>query len=523
MTNTQNVQALLERGGWIQALARTLVADPDVAADLAQETWVDALERRPDASRPLGAWLGVVMRNNLRKLRRGEGHRRAREERAARGEGSASTLDVVERAATHRDVVLAVLALEEPYRSTILMRFFDQLSYQEIAERTGITRAAVNSRITRGLERLRDRLASLYQDDRRALGLALLPLAKLGPGAAKTFLGVTLMHATIGIGTVLFVSASLWVGLREPAARSAPALATSELVAPASTPFEPALAAPERVAAPVLLAQDDERRERVHEVDEARLFRTELFHQEALGAEIESLAVNTSSGDVTVVPSTSGRLEVTAKVVANRDKVEAARLTEVFEDHVSIESEDGELTIEDAHRNERGWTISLIVAVPRALSVAANSGSGDVEVGYGAGTVRANTGSGDVRVALEERSVSKVLANSGSGDVEVLAHSIDGDLAANSGSGDISVTVRNGASAGSLALNTGSGDVSLTLPPSAIGAFDLETSSGTISVPDALGLQTEKKNGVNRAWGELGGAARYRLRSGSGDLSLRLE
>jgi DUF4097 and DUF4098 domain-containing protein YvlB len=332
------------------------------------------------------------------------------------------------------------------------------------------------------------------------------------------------MHATIGIGTVLFVSASLWIGLREPAAvRSAPALATSELVAPASAPVEPALAAPERVAAPTLLVQDDERRERVREVDEARLFRTELFHQEALGAEIESLAVNTSSGDVTVVPSTSGRLEVTAKVVANRDKVEAARLTEVFEDHVSIESEDGELTIEDAHRNERGWTISLIVAVPRALSVAANSGSGDVEVGYGAGTVRANTGSGDVRVALEERSVSKVLANSGSGDVEILAHSIDGDLAANSGSGDISVTVRNGASAGSLALNTGSGDVSLTLPPSAIGAFDLETSSGTISVPDALGLQTEKKNGINRAWGALGGAARYRLRSGSGDLSLRLE
>src|SRR5262245_17236249 len=157
MASTQPVHALLDQTGWIHALARQLVADPHLAADLAQDTTVDALEHRPDGARPLRGWLAAVMRNNLAKLRRGDHNRAAREQVVRRPELEPAALDVVERAETHRNVVLAVLALEEPYRSALLMRFFEQLPYEDIARRTGVTRAAVNSRITRGLAELRNR------------------------------------------------------------------------------------------------------------------------------------------------------------------------------------------------------------------------------------------------------------------------------------------------------------------------------------------------------------------------------
>src|SRR5262249_36122675 len=111
MASTQSLHALLDQTGWIHALARKLVADPHLAADLAQDTTVDALERGPDAARPLRGWLVTVMRNNLAKLRRGEGHRAARESTRRVEEPEPATSDVVEKAETHRNVVLGVLAL----------------------------------------------------------------------------------------------------------------------------------------------------------------------------------------------------------------------------------------------------------------------------------------------------------------------------------------------------------------------------------------------------------------------------
>ena len=38
---------LLRHSAWVQALARTLVRDADLAEDLVQETWLAALRRPP--------------------------------------------------------------------------------------------------------------------------------------------------------------------------------------------------------------------------------------------------------------------------------------------------------------------------------------------------------------------------------------------------------------------------------------------------------------------------------------------
>jgi RNA polymerase sigma-70 factor (ECF subfamily) len=58
-----------------------------------------------------------------------------------------------------RAVVDAVLALPEPCRVAVLLRFFDELPPREIAERVGAPVETVRTRIKRGIELLRTRLA----------------------------------------------------------------------------------------------------------------------------------------------------------------------------------------------------------------------------------------------------------------------------------------------------------------------------------------------------------------------------
>ena len=60
---------------YVTRLARRLVRDPNLAEDLAQETWLVALAR---ASRELSlrrAWLAVVLRSRVRNHFRAQGRR----------------------------------------------------------------------------------------------------------------------------------------------------------------------------------------------------------------------------------------------------------------------------------------------------------------------------------------------------------------------------------------------------------------------------------------------------------------
>lgn len=536
MSTSQPLHALLDQTVWIHTLARQLVADPHLAADLAQDATVAALERAPDSGRPLRGWLATVMRNQLAKLRRGEASRSARE-REARTDGLApGASDVVEKAETHRNVVLAVLALEEPYKSTLLMRFFEQLSYDEIARKTGVTNAAVNSRVSRGLAELRQRLETTYGGDRRALGLALLPLAKLPTGLAATttttYLGLKTMHILIGTAAATLVTATVSLGLlggilsggREPAQPAQPSNAglpavSAEGVELTAPFFEPTS---ERSAPATLVLPQDPRERRVHEVaDEKNTWRTELSEVFALARTVESLSVSTGAGDVQVLASTSGRLEIQATVKARTDKVKREQLTQVFADHVEVVEEDGVLRIEDHHKNTNGWTIDLVVSVPARLPLSANSGAGDVLVRTGSEKVNANSGAGDVLVELAGERVKKLSANSGAGAVRAEVASVEEDLSGNSGAGDVTLLVLDPSSPGKVTLNSGAGAVSLMVPANVVGSFDLET-FGSIQVAPSLGLKVSQDiSGQSRAAGTLGsGGGSYSLRSGAGNLAL---
>ena len=131
------LQELLARAGWVRALAVRLVDERDAADDLAQDACVAALSA-PGGVRSPGAWLAGALRHLARRRRRGEARRAARERAAARPEATAETSELVGQAELQARVIQAVTALDEPYRTTVLLRFYEGLSLVEIGARMGV-------------------------------------------------------------------------------------------------------------------------------------------------------------------------------------------------------------------------------------------------------------------------------------------------------------------------------------------------------------------------------------------------
>jgi RNA polymerase sigma-70 factor (ECF subfamily) len=61
--------------------------------------------------------------------------------------------------------------ISEPYRTTVILRDLEEMSYEEIAEITGVSLGTVKSRLTRGREALRRRLTGYVVEHAEQLGL----------------------------------------------------------------------------------------------------------------------------------------------------------------------------------------------------------------------------------------------------------------------------------------------------------------------------------------------------------------
>jgi RNA polymerase sigma factor (sigma-70 family) len=512
MAQSPSIQTLLKQSGWIQKLAARLVGDPHVAEDLAQDTWVTALEHQPDPGRPMGAWVTTVLRNNLAKLRRRESNREHREHTASIADATPSTLDVVEKAATHRNLVEAVLTLDEPYRTTVLLRFFEQRSYREIAKQMEVTVATVNSRVTRGLERLRQRLDREFDGNRKSWVLTLLPLAQKSAGLPFSLPGSSIMSTTLTVGLVSFAAATtiiVWDPVGEPAAppelsRALPPATPSELepvllaIAAPVAENEPSEAAALTPRSAVEVQDQDEK------TREKQEWTAEFVHTVAQLGTTEAVMLNTGGGDIEIVAAQDGNVSFDAKVVADLERVDQNALTFVLEDHITITEEEGTLKIEDAHkgRSGKGWQVNFVLHLPLEMSLNANTGSGDVTVRQVQSDVMVNTGSGDVKITNPRNLVAT-------------------KLVANTGSGDVHARIRNYDSVGQVSLNSGSGDLTLGLAANTSGEFDLETDSGSIELPDSYGILVEESKGTTFARGTVGsGGGVYKLSSGSGDIQI---
>ncbi|HVS09570.1 MAG TPA: sigma-70 family RNA polymerase sigma factor [Planctomycetota bacterium] len=234
---------LLRHQEFVGALARRLVRDPHAAQDLAQETWLTALRRPPRSAESLRGWLARVVRSPARGERRAGTRREDRERTVARSELDSSAEQARERLALQQSVVAAVLELREPYRSVVLLRWFEDLPAGEIARRRGVPAGTVRAQLSRALAILRERLDAEHGGDRSAWSVALLALA-----GRRSLEGVK--WATLAAGATLVAGLTaipLLRALRPDAERkpASPSLAVgpSPVEPPPASAAEPAVAA----------------------------------------------------------------------------------------------------------------------------------------------------------------------------------------------------------------------------------------------------------------------------------------
>ena len=199
------LEELLAHRAWVRRVAVALVRDGNRADDLEQEVWLRALQSPPP--RPSRAWLGTVLRNVASNLGRGERRRGIHETSAPPGPLPPSPADLLERAEVVERVAHAVRELEEPYRTAVLLRYFEDLSPPDIATRLAAPLETIRTRLKRGLAMLRDRLDGDHGGDRRAWTLLLLPIIRReeppGPGPAGPGAGAATGVLVMGINAKL--------------------------------------------------------------------------------------------------------------------------------------------------------------------------------------------------------------------------------------------------------------------------------------------------------------------------------
>jgi len=214
---------LLDHGQLVRSLASALVNGPADVDDVVQGTYAAALTTKRPAGFPLPRWLLGVARNVARRSHRERRRRTQRELLAARPEALRSTAEVVEFEELRRLVVAAVLELGEPYRSAVLLRYYDGLPPREIARRLGMPAATVRSHLHRALGQLQQRLDRDWRGGRAAWTALLLPLAQVPALPAG---GTVTMTTKIVLSTALVAAtALLWQTVR------APSLASEQIVA----------------------------------------------------------------------------------------------------------------------------------------------------------------------------------------------------------------------------------------------------------------------------------------------------
>ncbi len=218
-------EALLQHAEFLRRLARGLLLDDGLAEDALQETHLTALRKPPRDRGGLRQWAATTTRRfALRQLNRNR-HRRDREELVAL-ERTEAQLPSDSSSRSLRAVTSAVMRLSQPYRSVILARYYEGLGPTEIALREELPLATVNTRLRRGIERLREALSAEYGE--RQWGLWLLPfldsesIARLGsasripiaqasslPRLISMNLPVKISVSVVAVGLILYGFAQL--------------------------------------------------------------------------------------------------------------------------------------------------------------------------------------------------------------------------------------------------------------------------------------------------------------------------
>ncbi|MEM6673967.1 MAG: sigma-70 family RNA polymerase sigma factor [Planctomycetota bacterium] len=212
----------------LRALARRLVGDEHRASDLVQDAWVSALSRRGTPVRRLSAWLSaVVRRSTVRDA--SEARRRADIERQT----GARREEVVDSSVDLRDAAVAlgrvIDDLGDPYGEVLRLHYLDELPVAEIATRLNRSPNTVRSQLSRGIDRLRERLEA--RDDLRPVIVALAH-----PRSAEA-LHALAPPSMLVPALALAVAALLVVVMLELRSRELPSQTTDVVAAPIDAPL----------------------------------------------------------------------------------------------------------------------------------------------------------------------------------------------------------------------------------------------------------------------------------------------
>ena len=199
------IESILDEGQFLTRLARALVRDEHLADDLIQETWLAALKRPPKGD--VRSWLAAVAHNLVRRGSQAASNREQRERSVARPELGPSPEEIQRRESVRGLVVEKVLGLPEPYRTAVLLRYFENWKPRRIARETGCSVETIKTRLKRALERLREDLDRENRGERAVWMLTLIRGGRVKPLSVSLTKGALLLStkAKIAVGILLVV------------------------------------------------------------------------------------------------------------------------------------------------------------------------------------------------------------------------------------------------------------------------------------------------------------------------------
>jgi len=224
------------------------------------------------------------------------------------------------------------------------------------------------------------------------------------------------------------------------------------------------------------------------------------------------VSLHNLSGNITVSPSTSGKVEITGIRRGGRDSADVT--IEVYESdrgitacsmyrRMDMECNDNGFSAH-SNRGSRGrdyddGRIDMEVKLPKGMRVSASSVSGDVRITGAEGSVRGGSVSGDVR--LDALRATSVHASSVSGDVTVAIASLAGD--------------------GPLNFSSVSGNVTAELPKGLDADVSMRSVSGTLDSDFPLTLNGRvSRNTIQARIGK--GGRELEVHTVSGDVHLTM-
>lgn len=162
-----------EYGGLVYNFIRRMTQNPEMADDLTQEVFVKAYRKLDsfDRARPFKPWLLRIASNTaiseLRRRNRVVSITMMEEDNPVfevqDTSEMADTARIVEEKLSSQVILQAISALDPRYRQVLLLRYKEQLSYEEIAEATGTPLNTVRTWLKRGREALRQQVRGLLE------------------------------------------------------------------------------------------------------------------------------------------------------------------------------------------------------------------------------------------------------------------------------------------------------------------------------------------------------------------------